>query len=216
MTQPPLNSGDQNPYEQPDFRQQAQPPSYVSQSPKAKRKKWPWIVGAVAVLFIVIGLAGGGGGEEKKSETAAPQSTSTVTVVATAPAEPPVQTTVAEATTEEAVATTTQAAPPPPPPPPVNQVSAGQRNAGNKADDYLDISAFSRSGLIKQLEFEGFDTADATAGVDSLEVDWMEQAQKKAKEYVDLSPFSQQGLVEQLSFEGFTQAQAEHGAASQF
>jgi len=212
MTQPPLNSGDQTPYEQHHF---GRPPEYASQAPKVKRKKWPWIAGAVVGLFIVIGLASGGG-TDKESETAAPTSTSTVTVVAAAPSEPSVQTTVAEATTEEAVVTTTQAAPPPPPPAPVNQVSAGQRNAASKADDYLDISGFSRTGLIKQLEFEGFDTADATAGVDSLDIDWMEQAEKKAKEYMDISPFSQQGLVEQLSFEGFTPAQAEHGAASQF
>lgn len=86
----------------------------------------------------------------------------------------------------------------------------------SKAKDYLEYSAFSRSGLIKQLAFEGFSDADATFAVDSLDTDWDAQAVKKAAEYMDYSSFSQQGLVDQLVFEGFTQAQAEHGAASQF
>lgn len=97
-----------------------------------------------------------------------------------------------------------------------DNLTAGQRNAVSKAKDYLEYSAFSRSGLIKQLAFEGFSDADATFAVDSLDTDWDAQAVKKAAEYMDYSSFSQQGLVDQLVFEGFTQAQAEHGAASQF
>jgi len=34
-----------------------------------------------------------------------------------------------------------------------NQGTPGQRNAKSKAEDYVSLSAFSRSGLIKQLEF---------------------------------------------------------------
>ncbi|WNO27313.1 lipoprotein [Gordonia phage Kwekel] len=97
-----------------------------------------------------------------------------------------------------------------------DNLTAGQRNAVDKAQDYLEYSAFSRSGLIKQLAFEGFSDADATFAVDSLDTDWNAQAVKKAAEYMDYSSFSQQGLVDQLVFEGFTQAEAEHGAASQF
>ncbi|XKG11107.1 Ltp family lipoprotein [Sutcliffiella horikoshii] len=36
------------------------------------------------------------------------------------------------------------------------------------AQDYLDYTAFSRSGLIQQLEFEGFSNADATYAVDEV------------------------------------------------
>lgn len=97
-----------------------------------------------------------------------------------------------------------------------DNLTAGQRNAVSKAKDYLNYSAFSRSGLIKQLTFEGFSDADATFAVDSLDTDWDAQAAKKAAEYMDYSSFSQPGLVDQLVFDGFTQAQAEHGAASQF
>ena len=71
--------------------------------------------------------------------------------------------------------------------------------------------AFSRDGLIKQLEFEGFSNEDATYGVDNVSVDWNEQAVKKAKEYLDTMAFSRDGLIKQLEFEGFTYEQAVYG-----
>ena len=92
--------------------------------------------------------------------------------------------------------------------------TAGQENARQKAAEYLDFSAFSRSGLIEQLKFEGFSEGDATYGVDALSVDWNEQAAKKAGEYLDFSSFSRSGLIEQLVFEGFTQAEAEYGVST--
>ena len=91
--------------------------------------------------------------------------------------------------------------------------SASYQQAVAKAQDYLDYSSFSRSGLIDQLEFEGFSTPDATAAVDSLNVDWNEQAALKALEYLDFSSFSRSGLIDQLVFEGFTQSQAQYGVS---
>lgn len=88
----------------------------------------------------------------------------------------------------------------------------GQQNALRKAEDYLDFTAFSYTGLIKQLEFEKFATADATWAADRVKVDWNEQAAKKAKDYLDMTSFSHGSLVDQLIFEGFTPAQAEFGA----
>lgn len=90
-------------------------------------------------------------------------------------------------------------------------LTAGQSNAIGKAKDYLSVSSFSRSGLIDQLEYEGFSTSDATYAVDSLNVDWNAQAVKKAKEYLSTSSFSHSGLVDQLEYEGFTPSQAEYG-----
>jgi hypothetical protein len=89
--------------------------------------------------------------------------------------------------------------------------SAGQRNARLKAAQYLEFSAFSRSGLIDQLEFEGFSTADATYGTDAVKANWAVQAAKKAKQYLEISPFSREGLIDQLEFEGFTTAEATYG-----
>ncbi|WP_240954918.1 Ltp family lipoprotein [Rhodococcus sp. 105337] len=71
---------------------------------------------------------------------------------------------------------------------------------------------FSRSGLINQLEYEGFSTADATYAVDRLDVDWDRQAKRSAEQYLDMTSFSLSGLVEQLEYEGYTRAQAEYGA----
>ena len=64
--------------------------------------------------------------------------------------------------------------------------------------------AFSRTGLIKQLEYEGFSAKDATYGVDASGSNWAKQAAIKAKEYLDTMAFSRSGLIDQLEYEGFT------------
>ena len=92
-------------------------------------------------------------------------------------------------------------------------VSTGKSNALSKAKSYLRSSAFSRKGLIEQLEFEGFSEAEATYAVDNCGADWNEQAVKKAKSYLKSSSFSRKSLIEQLEFEGFTHSQAEHGVS---
>lgn len=91
------------------------------------------------------------------------------------------------------------------------QISAEQLNANGAAEDYLDGQSFSRTGLIKQLKFEGYSTKVATKAVDSLDADWNEQAVLSAKDYLDGQHFSRTGLIAQLKFEGFTTAQATHG-----
>ena len=48
---------------------------------------------------------------------------------------------------------------------PAEELTVSQENAVDKAADYLSYSSFSRSGLIKQLKFEGFTTEQATYGV---------------------------------------------------
>ncbi|WP_291381687.1 Ltp family lipoprotein, partial [Demequina sp.] len=64
-------------------------------------------------------------------------------------------------------------------------------------------------GLIDQLEFEGFTTAQATYAVDNVVVDWNEQAVLSAQSYLDTYyGWSRAGLIDQLEFEGFTTAQA--------
>ena len=116
-------------------------------------------------------------------------------------------------TTAPAPAPTTQA---PPPPPPAPVLSPGQENALRSAEQYLDYTSFSRTGLIGQLEFEGYSNGDATWAVDQLGVDWNEQAALKAAEYLDYTSFSRQGLVDQLVFEGFSPAEAEYGASQAY
>ena len=91
-------------------------------------------------------------------------------------------------------------------------LTAEQRNAADSASSYLDFSGFSRKGLIDQLEFEGYSKADATAAVDSLDVDWNEQARRSAESYLDTMAFSLSELIDQLEFEGYTASQADFGA----
>jgi hypothetical protein len=101
---------------------------------------------------------------------------------------------------------------PPAPKPPAETVS--QRNARQKAAEYLQFMSFSRTGLIEQLEYEGFSPRDATYGVDALHVNWNQQAAKKAAEYLKIMPFSRSGLIDQLVFDGFTQQQAAYGVST--
>jgi len=93
--------------------------------------------------------------------------------------------------------------------------TVSQRNAVAKAASYLRSSAFSRIGLIEQLEYEGFSREDATYGVDARNVDWMAQAVKKGASYLRSSAFSRSGLIAQLEYEGFTAAEAQFGTDSQ-
>ncbi|MCU4710397.1 Ltp family lipoprotein [Acinetobacter pittii] len=96
--------------------------------------------------------------------------------------------------------------------------TASQLNAMRSAKSYLDFSGFSRKNLINQLSSdygEGYSVADATVAVDSLDVDWNEQAVRSAKQYLDYQGFSCKGLIKQLSSqygEKYTVDQATYGA----
>ena len=86
-----------------------------------------------------------------------------------------------------------------------------QYRAKVMARNYLNYTAFSRKGLIKQLQFEGFGYWTALYGVDHITVSWRYQAFRKAKEYLDYTVFSRSGLYDQLRYEGFTVTQATYG-----
>lgn len=89
--------------------------------------------------------------------------------------------------------------------------TTGEKNALRSAREYLSFSAFSYTGLIHQLEYEGYSTEEATYAADNCNANWNEQAAKSAKEYLDMSSFSRQELINQLIYEGYTQEQAEYG-----
>jgi hypothetical protein len=97
-------------------------------------------------------------------------------------------------------------------------LTAAQRNAVRSANSYLQLSGFSRQGLIDQLSSEygeKFSVGDATVAVDSLSIDWNTQAARSAASYLKLSGFSCQGLIDQLSSahgDKYTVEQATHGA----
>ena len=80
------------------------------------------------------------------------------------------------------------------------------------------MTGFSRDGLIEQLSSsygDGYDVADATVAVDSLDVDWNANAARSAEQYLNMTGFSCNGLIEQLSSsygDKYTASQARYGA----
>jgi hypothetical protein len=91
------------------------------------------------------------------------------------------------------------------------QPKTGKEGALAKAHSYLSYTAFSYSGLVDQLEYEGFSTYEAEYGADNCGAIWKDQALEKALSYLETSAFSYSGLREQLEFEGFTSDEAKYG-----
>lgn len=93
-----------------------------------------------------------------------------------------------------------------------DNATLGEKNALKTADNYLATMSFSKSGLVKQLEYEGYTNSEATYAVENCGADWNEQAANMAHTYLDTMAFSRDGLIEQLKYEGFTDDQAAYGA----
>lgn len=91
------------------------------------------------------------------------------------------------------------------------EITTGQSNALASARLYIETMPFSYTGLIEQLEYEGYSLEDATYAADNCGADWNEQAMKSAKNYLDIMPFSKDQLIEQLEYEGYTHEQAVYG-----
>jgi hypothetical protein len=91
---------------------------------------------------------------------------------------------------------------------------ASQQNALRAAKEYLDMTAYSHDGLIKQLEYEHYSAEDATYAADNVNADWNQQAAKAAKQYLDMTAYSHDSLVNQLEYEGYTATQAEYGVTA--
>ena len=90
------------------------------------------------------------------------------------------------------------------------------QNAVRSAEMYLMTMAFSRQGLINQLEFEQYSPEAAQYAVDAVEADWNEQAVKSGELYLEMMGFSRQGLIDQLTFDGYTPDQAQYAADQLF
>lgn len=97
-------------------------------------------------------------------------------------------------------------------------LSGPRGNAVRSAKQYLSVQGFSRNGLIEQLSSDygdGYNRGDATAAVDSLNIDWNKQAVRSAQQYLSIQGFSCKGLIEQLSSSAgdkYTIEQATYGA----
>lgn len=100
-------------------------------------------------------------------------------------------------------------------PAPGNEVTADELytldNAKDTAGNYLEYMHMSRTGLINQLEFDGFASDDAVTAVDSLGANWNEQAALQAQWYTQYTEWNGAHLRDQLEWDGFTTEQAKYG-----
>lgn len=175
-----------------------------------QHKKIAWIVtGALVALGLIIGAV-----SPKASPSSLPAPASSTTVVEEAADDETAVVETEPATTPEATATVAPPVQAVAPAPAAPELTLSQQNAVRSASQYPDYTAFSRSGLIGQLEYEGYATADAEFAVDHLAPDWNQQAALSAQSYLDYTSFSRQGLIDQLIYEGFTPEQAEFGTAA--
>jgi len=100
---------------------------------------------------------------------------------------------------------------------PASAATMAQRQAIGSAHDYLRFQAFSKQGLIDQLDSRygsGFSKAVATYAVNHITVNWNYQAVRAARSYLRVMHFSRAGLIQQLqSAYGakFTHTQAVYG-----
>jgi hypothetical protein len=82
------------------------------------------------------------------------------------------------------------------------EMTSGQKNALESARGYVDMSGFSKRGLIKQLSSsagDGYSKADATFAANNADADWKAEAVESAQNHLDMGGFSEQALIEQLS-----------------
>ena len=81
--------------------------------------------------------------------------------------------------------------------------------AVSKAEALLSRQAYSRDGLAKALEEEGFTAPEGAYGADNVGADWNAQAARKAQSYLQLRDLSKAQMRRQLNYDGFTQEQIE-------
>lgn len=174
------------------------------------RKKRFIIPAGAAGLIILASAMGAAGSDQPVTPTALETTASTAATPAP----------VAAATKAPEPAATPAAAPKPAAPKPVAPkpvapaLTFAQENAKGSAESYLDMSGFSKEGLVEQLEFEGYEEKDIVAAMATMKVDWNAEAAQSAEAYLAMTSFSRSGLIEQLRFEGYTAKQAAHGADS--
>jgi len=154
--------------------------------PWYRKKRW-WALGIAAVL-VIAGIAGGES-ERRSAESTAASSTN-------------------KAANEKPARKHAEQDEP--------EMTPGQRNALESAEDYVEMMAFSKQGLFEQLSSpagDGYSKADAKFAVEHLDVDWKEEAVEAAKNYLDMMPMSEQELFEQLTSaagEKFTEEEARY------
>jgi outer membrane biosynthesis protein TonB len=155
--------------------------------------------------------------------TTAPPVTTVPPAASTAPTPKPAAKPTPPTTPKPAPPTTSKPAPPttsaPPTSPALPRATVSQANAAKAAQGYLKFSAFSCQGLIDQLIYEKYSSADAQYGANATGVCTdpavsQANAAKAAQQYLKSSAFSCQELIDQLIYEQYSAADALYGATS--
>lgn len=160
-------------------------------------KKKRWIASLGLVVLIVIGVAASGGEEEGTKAAGTDAGADQAPAADQAPKKPADSEPAAEEEPE---------------------MTSAQENALEAAQNYLDLTGFSKAGLIQQLSSsagDGYSKADATFAANNVGADWNEEAVEAAQNYLDVTAFSKAGLIQQLSSSAgdkFTPAQARYAA----
>ncbi|WP_336152219.1 Ltp family lipoprotein [Acinetobacter sp. 99] len=167
-----------------------------------------WL-GVIFFGLIIIGIFAGGGSKNAPSITSQSSTHSDDSEFYREAQDAAKEAMIAAAETDSAVATPAEES---------ISLSGPQYHAARSAKQYLSMTGFSHKGLIQQLSSDygdGYSISDATAAVNSLNVDWNEQATRSARQYLEMTGFSCKGLIEQLSSsagDGYTVSQATYGA----
>jgi SOS response regulatory protein OraA/RecX len=90
---------------------------------------------------------------------------------------------------------------------PTENSSLGETNALKAAENYLDLMAFSKSGLADQLEYDGYTEKQIEFAVNNCYVDFAAEAAEAAENYIEIMAFSKQELTDQLEYDGYTENQ---------
>jgi hypothetical protein len=158
------------------------------------------ITGGIVAGIVVLGIIGAvTGSGETRAPSATPNSRAT-----TSDKPPP-----------KAAAPAEQAAPAGQTEP---QGTVSQMEALESAQSYLEMSGFSKAGLMDQLTSDygdGFSKTDAAWAIAHLHADWKAEAVEAGRAYLDQQSFSRKGLIDQLSSsygDQFTRAQATYAA----
>ena len=163
------------------------------------KKLFKWIV-IIFIGLIIIGVIFGDDSAEQETTVVQPIEENTVNQVA--------NTTPEQTEVEQEVVTVEES----------EGLTRPQKNAVRSAEQYINMTGFSREGLIQQLSSDagnGYEVDDATVAVDSLNIDWNKQAVRSAEQYLDMTGFSCDGLIEQLSSSAgskYTVDEATYGA----
>ncbi len=173
-------------------------------------KKKRYLIPSAVVGLFVLGSALGSLGSADPTKPAALTSSSSPAASTAPKSSSPTK---AEAAPSPSPSATATPAPKPSakPKPAAPALSAEQENAKGSAESYLEMSGFSKKGLIDQLKFEGYKSKDIDAALATMKVDWNAEAAESAKDYLAMTHFSRSGLIDQLEFEGYTAKQAAYG-----